>query len=162
MAGGGNALGGFLRARRELPDPAEAGVNPGFVPGRNLLEHTFLDPGGRDCYLDWEEVAEGAVAGLRASAGAWPDDPRLASLVGELSLTSEEFRRLWARHNVRERGPGRKRYGNPFVGPITLGYESFGVNGRAGQTLFVFYAEPGSGDGQPLTLPAGIAEGRRW
>jgi transcriptional regulator with XRE-family HTH domain len=132
-------------------------LNPGFIPGRNLLQHTFLDPGGRDFYVDWDEIAEGAVAGLRASAGAWPDDPRLTRLVGELSVNSEEFRQLWARHDVRARDAGRKRYNNPFVGLVTLGYESFGVNGHAGQTLFVFHAEPGSSDEQSLALLAGMA-----
>lgn len=33
-------------------------LNPGFVPGRNLLHHTFLDPEGRDYYIDWEEIAK--------------------------------------------------------------------------------------------------------
>jgi transcriptional regulator with XRE-family HTH domain len=136
-------------------------LNPGFVPGRNLLHHTFLDPGGRDYYIDWEEIAQGAVAGLRASAGADMDDPRLTEIVGELSLKSDEFRRMWARHDVRERATGRKRYNNPFVGPIALGYESFAVNGHPGQTLFVFHAEPGSRDQQSLALLAGIANNER-
>lgn len=71
-------------------------LNPGFVPGRNLVRHVFLDPEGRQYYLDSEEIAEGAVAGLRASAGAGPDDPRLTGLVGELSVKSEDFRQMWA------------------------------------------------------------------
>ena len=41
-----------------------------------------------------EETARGAVAGLRASAVAGVEDPRLAELVGELSVASEEFGRL--------------------------------------------------------------------
>jgi transcriptional regulator with XRE-family HTH domain len=86
-------------------------LNPGFVPGRNLLRHVFLDPEGREYYLDWADIAEGAVAGLRASAGAEPDDPRLAELVGELSVKSDDFRQLWARHDVRVRVSGRKRCG---------------------------------------------------
>jgi hypothetical protein len=43
----------------------------------------FLDPEVREFYLDWEEIAEGAVAGLRASAGAEPDD---LGRLGKLSL----------------------------------------------------------------------------
>ena len=125
-------------------------LNPGFVPGRNLLRHVFLDPEGREFYLDWQEVAEGAVAGLRASAGAEPDDPRLAGLVGELSVKSEDFRQLWARHDVRARISGRKRYSNPFIGLIAVDYETFTVNADPGQTLFVFHAEPGSADEKSL------------
>jgi MmyB-like transcription regulator ligand binding domain len=49
-----------------------------------------------------------------ANVGPDIDDPRLTTLVGELSLRSEEFRRLWARHvallattTVPEREPDR-------------------------------------------------------
>ena len=56
-------------------------VNSGFTPGRNLLRDTFLDPAARTTYLDWGEIAAGAVAGVRASAGDDPDDPRLAILL---------------------------------------------------------------------------------
>ena len=51
-----------------LDEVAAVGENPGC----NLLRHVFLDPEGREYYLDWEEIAEGAVAGLRASAGPAP------------------------------------------------------------------------------------------
>ena len=136
-------------------------LNPGFVSGRNLLRHVFLDPEGREYYLDWKEVAEGAVAGLRASAGAEPDDPRLTGLVGELSVKSEDFRQMWARHDVRARVSGRKRYNNPFIGPITLDYETFTVNADPGQTMFVFRAEPGSSDEHSLLLLAQIAAGQQ-
>jgi transcriptional regulator with XRE-family HTH domain len=135
-------------------------LNPGFVPGRNLLRHVFLDPEGREYYLDWKDVAEGAVAGLRASAGAEPDDPQLTDLVGELSVRSEDFRQMWARHDVRARVSGRKRYNNLFVGLITLDYETFTVNADPGQTMFVFRAEPGGTDEQALLRLAQIAAGR--
>ena len=136
-------------------------LNPGFVPGRNLLRHVFLDPEGREYYLDWEQVAEGAVAGLRASAGTQPDDPRLTQLVGELSVKSEDFRQMWARHDVHARTRGRKRYNNPFIGLISLDYETFTLNADPAQTMFVFRAEPGSGDEHSLSLLAQIAAGNR-
>jgi transcriptional regulator with XRE-family HTH domain len=127
-------------------------VNPGFTLGRNLLRDTFLDPAARDVYLDWDEIAAGAVAAVRASTGADPDDPRLTELVGELSVKSERFRRLWARHDVHVRDAGVKRYRTPLVGEITLAYEAFAVVGSPGQTLYVFSAEPGSEDEHKLTL----------
>lgn len=136
-------------------------LNPGFVPGRNLLEHVFLDPEGREYYVDWEEIAEGAVAGLRASAGAEPDAPRLAELVGELSVKSEDFRQMWARHDVRARISGRKRYNNPFIGLITLHCETFTLTVDPGQSMFVFRAEPDSSDAHSLRLLAQIATGNQ-
>ena len=131
-------------------------LNEQFRPGRNLLRDVFLDPAAREIYPDWQEVALGAVAGVRASAGTELDNPHLTDLVGELSLKSPEFRTLWARHDVRDRTSGTKRYNNPLVGEITLHYESLTVTGATGQTLMIFTAEPGSTDEQSLRLLAAL------
>ena len=45
---------------------------------------------------------------FRASIGPDADDPRTAQLVGELSLVSEPFSRLWARHDVRALAGGAR------------------------------------------------------
>jgi transcriptional regulator with XRE-family HTH domain len=127
-------------------------LNPGFSPGRNLLRDLFLEPAAKETYPDWDGSAEDAVAGLRAGMGTEVNDPHLTDLVGELSLSSQDFRRLWARHDLKERSTGTKQYTNPFVGTITLQYLSFRINGADGQTLFVYFAEPGSPDEQSLTL----------
>ena len=63
-------------------------------------------------------VRADTAAALRASVGTDLDDPRLTELVGELSLKSPEFRRLWARQDVRNKTTGRKRYHNPLVGEL--------------------------------------------
>jgi MmyB-like transcription regulator ligand binding domain len=68
----------------------------------------------------------------------------LTELVGELSLKSEDFRRLWARHDVRAKTAGVKRFRHPLVGELTLGYETFAVNSSPGQLLVVYHAEPDS------------------
>ena len=117
-------------------------VNPGFTPGRNLLRDVFLDPAAREIYPDWAAVARGAVSGVRSTADV--DDPRLAELVGELSLKSADFRDLWARHDVHARTDGTKLYCSPSVGPIELAYETLTVTGTVGQSLFLFGPEPGS------------------
>ncbi|WP_425455117.1 hypothetical protein [Actinoallomurus bryophytorum] len=45
------------------------------------------------------------------------DDPRLTELVGELSARSEDFRRLWSRHDVRPQiGGGVHKMRHPQVG----------------------------------------------
>jgi transcriptional regulator with XRE-family HTH domain len=67
----------------------------------DLVRLVFLDPDAREFYPDWERVAVNTVGGLRAAAGLDPDDPRLIETVGELSVKSAEFRRLWARHDIR-------------------------------------------------------------
>jgi transcriptional regulator with XRE-family HTH domain len=129
-----------------------AALHGGFTRGTNLVRLVFLDPEAREVYPDWEEVALDTVAVLRASVGPDLDDPLLTDLVGELSLKSPEFRRMWASHDVREKTHGIKRYNHPLVGELTLSYESFTVAGPSGQLLVVYRAEPGSKSERALAL----------
>src|SRR5918999_173886 len=132
-------------------------LHGGFARGNNLVRTLFLDPAARERYPDWDEVARDTVAALRASVGPDLDDPHLTDLVGELSLTSEQFRALWARHDVREKTHGTKRFVHPQVGELTLHYETFAVAGSSGQVLSVYNAEPGSPTEQALALLSSIA-----
>jgi transcriptional regulator with XRE-family HTH domain len=152
----------FVLGRRMdvLAHNALAGVlHDGFARDRNMVRLVFLDPGARTTFPDWDAVAQDTVATLRAAAGADLDDPALTELVGELSLKSDEFRRLWARHDVREKAAGMKRFVHPLVGELELGYESFAVNDAPGQLLVAYHAEPGSASERALALLAGIAAG---
>jgi transcriptional regulator with XRE-family HTH domain len=135
-----------------------AAVNHCCVEGRNQVRVVFLEPEARHIYADWPTIAVDTVASLRAGAGADLDDPRLTDLVGELSLKSEDFRRLWARHDVRAKTTGTKRFLHPMVGELTLSFESFSVNGAPGQQLIVYHAEPGSPTEQALALLATMSE----
>jgi hypothetical protein len=102
-------------------------------------------------------VAHAKVAHLRAQAGANLDDPHLTGLVGEISLESEEFRRLWARHDVLTKTHELKRFHHRDVGDMTLVYESFTVNSAPGQQLITFQAEPGSPSERALALLGSLA-----
>jgi transcriptional regulator with XRE-family HTH domain len=90
----------------------------------NFARFVFLDPRARDFYLDWDDVARDVAAALRSTAGRKPDDRALSDLVGELSTRSEEFRREWARHDVRFHNSGIKRLHHSQVGDIELRYEA--------------------------------------
>lgn len=132
-------------------NPLAVAVNACSVPGINQVRMMFLDPEARNVYPDWAVHAAETVASLRATAGDL-DDPRLTELVGELSLKSDDFRRLWARHDIRGKTAGKKRFRNPMVGELTLAYETFAVNGAPGQLLVAYHAEPGSESERALTL----------
>jgi hypothetical protein len=106
---------------------------------------------------DWEHVTESTVAGLRALVGPDVDDPRLNELVGELSVRSERFRQLWARHDARPKRSGTTRIDHPQVGPLELSYEKLPIPDTDRQTLVVYHAEPGSPTAQALTLLATTA-----
>ncbi|NNN29725.1 helix-turn-helix domain-containing protein [Streptomyces sp. S3(2020)] len=124
----------------------------GHTHGGDLLRLVFLDPDARRFYPDWDRVAVNTVAGLRANAGTDVDDPQLIATVGELSLRSEEFRRLWARHDIRQKTHETKRFRHPLVGELTLDYESLTVNSAPGQQLVVYQAESGSPSEEALAL----------
>jgi transcriptional regulator with XRE-family HTH domain len=149
----------FVRGRRMdvLAHNALAGaLSHGFTTGTNLLRVIFLDPAAHQFYTNWDHVARDAVAALRASAGADLDDPQLTELVGELSLKSEAFRQLWARHDIREKSTGTKHFHHPLLGELTLDYQSFAINGEPGQLLIVCHAQPNSPAQHALALLSSI------
>ena len=119
---------------------------------RNIVRHLFLDPDGRTVYPDWAAVAAQTVAHLRLNAGARPDDPGLSELVGELSLKSEDFRRLWADHQVKACMYGVKRVRHPVAGLLTLPYESLSLPSEPDQTIVAYTPEPGSETAERLAL----------
>ncbi|MGW3649555.1 helix-turn-helix domain-containing protein [Streptomyces sp. NPDC000878] len=121
---------------------------------RNWARLTFLRPDYHDLFLDWEQKAIDIVCHLRMDAGCYPEDPKLSALVGELSVKSEDFRRLWATHDVKEKSHGVKRFRHPLVGELTLNFESFRLPDDSDQTLIVYHAEPASPTAEALRLLA--------
>jgi transcriptional regulator with XRE-family HTH domain len=119
---------------------------------RNIPRHVFLDPTASGFYPEWHAVAAQCVAHLRVLAGRHADDPGLTSLVGELSLRSEDFRRLWADHPVAESAYGVKRIQHPVAGLLTFPYETLAVTADPEQTLLVYTPEPGSETAERLAL----------
>ncbi|WP_371599298.1 helix-turn-helix domain-containing protein [Streptomyces sp. NBC_00564] len=122
------------------------------VQERNWARMVFLRPEYHDLFVEWEQKAIDIVCLLRMDAGCHPDDPRLSALVGELSVKSEDFRRLWATHDVKEKTHGVKRLRHPLVGDLSLQYESFQLAGDAEQVLVTYHAEPGSPSAEALHL----------
>ena len=134
---------------------------PWYLRGENLVRAAFLDPRVGDMYGDWAWVTESTVGELRALVGPDVDDPRLNELVGELSVRSERFRQLWARHDVRVKRSGTTRIEHPLVGPLELSYEKLPIPGTGRQTLGVYHAAPASASAQSLALLAITAAEQR-
>ncbi|MFE2320836.1 helix-turn-helix domain-containing protein [Streptomyces sp. NPDC059441] len=126
------------------------------LPARdqNWARLVFLRPEYRDLFVDWEHKASDVVSQLRMDAGSHPDDPRLSALVGELSVKSEEFRRLWATHDVKEKCHGIQRLHHPLVGELDLRLESFHQADAHEQMLVTYHAEPNSPSAEALRLLA--------
>ncbi|WP_410648561.1 helix-turn-helix transcriptional regulator [Amycolatopsis sp. cmx-4-54] len=121
---------------------------------RNIPKMFFLHEHARELHPEWETVAKEIVANLRSESGKYPDDPRFAQLVGELSLGSEAFRKLWATHTVREKAHAWKVVANPIVGELRLRYETLRLPDDPGQALVIYTAEPGSDTERALRLLA--------
>jgi transcriptional regulator with XRE-family HTH domain len=138
-------------------NPLATALSPSMSPGTNRLRSLFLDPGERDLYPDWEQAIAGIVASFRASIGTDVEDPRIAQLVGELSLASEPFRQLWARHDVRALAGAPVRIQHPQVGLLELHREKLSIGDSGGQLLVIHHAEAGSESARSLALLGSLA-----
>jgi len=134
-------------------------LSPRLAAGGNRLRDVFLDPAEQAMYGDWKPAGAGLVAGFRASVGTDIDDPRFIELVGELSLASDTFRTLWARHDVVPWQGHAYTLHHPQVGDITLYREKLAITGTDGQLLVISHAEPGTADADKLALLGSTAAG---
>lgn len=132
-------------------------LSPRIRPGENRLRSMFLDEDEQELHPDWERMIDGMVAAFRTSLGADGDDPRLTQLVGELSLGSEQFRQLWARHDVKPLAGRQLKMQHPDVGILELRLEKFPVGDSGGQLLAIYHAEPGSESARSLALLGSLA-----
>jgi transcriptional regulator with XRE-family HTH domain len=142
-----------------VANPLAAALSPRLVVGGNRLRDVFLDQEERALFPHWDRAAQGLVAGFRQSVGSDIDDPRFIELVGELSLASPEFRRLWARHDVGPRRGATLTFRHPQVGDITLDREKLGVGDVPGMMLVAYHAQPGTEASEKLALLGAIAAG---
>jgi transcriptional regulator with XRE-family HTH domain len=132
-------------------NPPAVELFSGFPTTGNLVELVFLDPAARALHPDWNVVARNALAALRLADGAHPGDPRIAQVRERLGA-SEEFLRMWARHDARGKTAELKRFAHPRAGDLTLHVQTFDVRGAAGQQLVVYHAEPGTPSADGLAL----------
>lgn len=143
-----NRLGRALLAPH-LPADAPYGEHP-----PNKVALLFADPHSRALHREWEYEATLAAASLRYVTGAFADDVRLAQLVGELSIASPDFARIWAEQPVESCGQGIKRFQHPQVGLLDLEFQALHLPGNDGHRLLLHHAVPGSPDDDALRLLA--------
>ena len=70
---------------------------------RNTCRYLMTNPRAREIFLEWEEIARGAVAHLRAANADNLHDPELQALVAELREESALFEEWWSEHIVERR-----------------------------------------------------------
>jgi transcriptional regulator with XRE-family HTH domain len=121
---------------------------------RNWARIVFLDPDARQLFPDWQAKAADVVGQLRLDAGQHPDDPLLTELVGQLSVKSDDFRALWAAHDVKRKTHGTMRLRHPLAGELTVHYETFRLPGDQEQALSIYHSPPGTKSEEALRLLA--------
>jgi hypothetical protein len=108
-------------------------------PGqRNILRIIFGNSRVRAAQHDWESVARFVVGAFRADAARAGAVSEVAELVDELCRLSPEFAALWRDNDVHAHGEGAKRLRHPVLGPITLEYSAFAVDGRPDLSMTVY------------------------
>ncbi|MER6775876.1 MULTISPECIES: helix-turn-helix transcriptional regulator [unclassified Streptomyces] len=121
-----------------------AALHSGFRRFDNLARMVFLDPAGREFHRDWERAAHSCASELRAAYGHDPDSPRITEVVETLRAKSEDFARLWSRHEVKGKTRQEKVLVHPQAGALEIQFSAFTVNDAPHQQLVVYQAEPGS------------------
>ncbi len=123
----------------------------------NLARFQFLDPASHEFYPDWNPSAETCVGIMRAEARRDRHNKHLQNLVGELSMRSEAFSRLWGTHRMFTPRKGINRFRHPVVGEVSLAYEELAISTDPGHFLLIYTAEPGSRSAERLRLLASWA-----
>lgn len=125
----------------------------------NLTRMLFLDAHTRDLYANWDDEAARAVASLRLVAGRYTDDRTLTDLIGELSIASDDFARLWAKHPVHNCMSGTKRLNHPEVGTLDVGFEMLHLPDAPGHRIMTYTALDGTRAQHSLGLLAALSQG---
>lgn len=125
------------------------------LPGTpNFARFAFLSAEAATFYENPVKAQEDTVAYLHMAAALNPGDGLLTRLVGDLSVRSETFARLWARHDVTMHARGDKVLHHPEVGRLELSFESLEVPGEQGLRMSVYAAPRGSESYRALQLLA--------
>jgi hypothetical protein len=83
-------------------------------------------------------VARFVVASFRIDAARAGADAEVARLVEELSQASPDFASMWRDNDVQTHGDGVKQLRHPELGPVTMEYSAFAVDGRPDLSLIVY------------------------
>ena len=105
---------------------------------RNLARLVFLEPDPWPARVSWESAALDAIGILRANASRDVHHRGLTEVMGELTLRSGEFCRLWASTERSVAAHGRRGFCHPAVGELELDFETLDVPGHPRYTLLVY------------------------
>lgn len=122
-------------------------------PARSIGYRWFMDPGTRLRYApeDRDFLGRMFASGLRGVVTLRGPGSFAAQVADELLEHSEEFREVWARHEVGIRPAEVKHLIHPELGPMELMCQSL-VDPEQSHSLLVYTAIPGSESAEKLQL----------
>lgn len=127
------------------------------APGeRNLLWMGFHDEALRARYADLPTVEKESVAAFRFNAGAFVGDPDFDTLITRMLETSESFRLLWARHEVRAKTGGLKAFRTDGE-PLVLEWYSLASTTATQQQLVYYVTRTGAAPSDEARLARWLA-----
>ncbi|EFL04219.1 DNA-binding protein, partial [Streptomyces sp. SPB78] len=140
-----NALAAALMEDFGALEPAE----------RNLARRAFLTPGEPEAPLygisDAAEFRHHVVTELRGALARHPKDPGVSGLIEELRAGSQDFARLWERHDVRAAHVLTKTFRHPLAGEVTVDCDVLGLD-ESGQRLVLYSAPQASPSAEALAF----------
>jgi transcriptional regulator with XRE-family HTH domain len=105
----------------------------------NLVRYVFLAPQARTVYRSWESEARELVARLKACAAACICDDAFDAMIRELLVTSSDFARLWASHDVLDAlRPSVTRMIHPGIGSVDFNVDVLALPTRSERRLLAY------------------------
>ncbi|MGK5683638.1 helix-turn-helix transcriptional regulator [Actinoplanes sp. URMC 104] len=122
-------------------------------PARSICYRWFTDPASRALFHPDDHPTHSRVfaSGLRHVVTLRGPGSRAAHLLNLLLDTSEEFRAVWAEHEIGVRHTDVKRFVHPEVGELQLTCQSL-VDPEHSHVLLVYTAVPGTESYEKLRL----------
>jgi transcriptional regulator with XRE-family HTH domain len=125
---------------------------------RNLVKSRFPAPADRSRLAAWPVVSENReatdraiVADLRRASARYPDDARLARLIGRTLDGNPHFAQLWRDGTVGRHAEDRKTIRHPGIGDITVDCDVLS-DSDTDLKIVIYTAVPGSEDETKLDL----------
>jgi len=105
---------------------------------RNCMILAFTNEDWRAAVADVGDVNRTMAAKFRASMAEHLAEPAWTALLGRLETVSEEFREVWARHEVVSQGGRTKLIRNAHVGLLHLEHNNLWLGPTAGPRLISY------------------------
>ncbi len=147
-------------------NPEGLAIYDGFAdlpPGeRNTCRYLMTEARAREIFVEWEEIARGAVAHLRAVNAENLEDPELQAFVAELHEQSALFGEWREDHIVERRGASLKHLRTQDGGIVARRYEVLHLPDEGVRVTIWLPESQMWVDGQVLTQVSDAVIGRSW